>query len=164
VSDRKLVEASDIPRPELAVVPPRYSTFREKRGSSFRAASPEQREAVKGKLCIACGGERGILVCDPAHLTPQDGGWGGCASPLCVVPLCRICHDVFDGRISSPDRPVDLAPILSLPEWGPWRAHMAEHMDYITALQRLSGTKYAPVGETTLMGAPLQGGPEGTAA
>lgn len=159
-SSRELVEVSDKPRPELAAIPPRYSSFRPKRGSSFREASPEQRAFVEGKLCVACGGERGVLVCDPAHLTPQGGGWGGCTDWRCVVPLCRICHDIFDGRISAPNDPVDLAPILALDLWLPQRIHMSSHMDYVTALQRLSGCKYAPIGETTLMGAPLTPGPE----
>lgn len=163
-SARKLVEASDLPRPELAVVPPRYSTFREPRGSGFKPASPAQREVVKGRACANCNNERGVAGVDPAHLTPRGGGWGGCDDPLCVIPLCRICHDIFDGRVSSTTLTVDLAPVLALEEWALQRSHMSLHMDHVTALQRLSGCKYAPVGETTLMGAPLQGGPEGTAA
>lgn len=155
ISERKLVEASDIPRPELAALPPRFSTFREKRGSSFKPASKEQRAAVKDQPCVICG-SRGV---DPAHLTPRGGGWGGCDDPLCVIALCRLHHQIFDGRIPAVNDPVDLAPVLALPEFAPHRAHMATHMDYVTALQRLSGCKYAPVGETTLMGAPLQPGP-----
>lgn len=155
VSDRKLVEASSIPAPELAAIPPRNSTFREPRRSSFKEASPAQRAAVKDQPCVVCG----VLGVDPAHLTPRGGGWGGCDDPLCVIPLCRLHHGIFDGRIPAANEPVDLAPVIALPEFAPQRAHMATHLDFVTALQRLSGTKYAPVGETTLMGAPLAPGP-----
>lgn len=158
ISERKLVEASDIPRPELAALPPRFSTFREKRGSSFKPASKEQREAVEGRACANCNNERGVAGVDPAHLTPRGGGWGGCDDWRCVIPLCRVCHDIFDGRVSATNMPVDLAPILALEAWMQQRSHMSTHLDHVTALQRLSGCKYAPVGETTLMGAPLQPG------
>lgn len=155
VSDRRLVEASDMPRPELAAIPPRPGSTFKRRGSSFKPASPAQREAVAGWLCVHCNGERGVLTVDPAHLTPRGGGWGGCDSPLCVIPLCRLCHSDFDGLTTGV---VDLAPILALDDWAEHRAHMATHLDYVTALQRLSGCKYAPVNETTLMGAPLRPG------
>lgn len=66
------------------------------------AASPEQREKVARQRCVVCG-RRPV---DPAHLVPQR--LGGCASPDCVIALCRTHHRLFDsGRLA-------LAPYLGL--------------------------------------------------
>ncbi len=65
-------------------------------GSIVRAprtpASPEQRLKVSGTGCVVCG-RRPV---DPAHLVPQR--LGGCASPDCVIALCRTHHRLFDSR------------------------------------------------------------------
>ena len=84
-----------------------------KRGRGF-AASPAQREKVKGTVCIACGREAtedGALVIDPAHVWPR--GKGGCDHPDCVWGLCRLqrdgsgCHRLFD------EGKMDLLPKVS---------------------------------------------------
>jgi hypothetical protein len=64
------------------------------------AASAEQRRKVATMRCAVCG-RRPV---DPAHLVPQR--LGGCASPDCVVALCRTHHRLYDnGRLA-------LAPYL----------------------------------------------------
>lgn len=53
-------------------------------------ASPAQREKVRTESCIVCG-QPGT---DPAHLVPRS--LLGCDSALCVLPLCRTCHQAYD--------------------------------------------------------------------
>lgn len=122
----------------------RNSTMRE--GGGFAPASDAQREAVRGRACVWCGAPD----VDPAHLTSRANphGENGCDHPLCVLPLCRRCHDIFDGRTPGAE-PIDLAAVLALPEYALHRAHMAEHMTFPMALQRLTGTRWRPV-ELTL--------------
>jgi HNH endonuclease len=63
-------------------------------------ASPEQREKVARQSCVVCGRR----PADPAHLVPQR--LGGCASPDCVIPLCRTHHRLYDDDLLA------LAPFL----------------------------------------------------
>lgn len=100
-------------------------------------ASPEQREKVKDQRCANCGG----AYCDPAHLTSR--AQGGCDDAACVIALCRICHDRLDGRLPR-SRELDLAAVLALPEFSVERAHMASHLSFPAALQRLTGERWAP--------------------
>jgi hypothetical protein len=82
-----------------------------KRTKGF-AASPTQRDKVKGLVCLGCGkeaSEDGSLVIDPAHLWPR--GKGGCDKADCVIPLCRFvydgsgCHQLLDeGKLDLLDR------------------------------------------------------------
>lgn len=98
-----------------------------KRTNGF-AASPEQREKVKGRVCLNCAGGP---PCDPAHLTSR--GAGGCTHPDCVVPLCRVCHREFDeGRL-------DLESVIALPDHAVERAHMALHGSFALCIKRLRG-------------------------
>lgn len=109
----------------------RSSATSMKRGP-ISPASPEQREAVRGRVCVNCGS----AGCDPAHLTSR--AQGGCDDALCVIALCRVCHPGFDeGR-------VDLSPVLALREFAAERSHMAGHMPLIQCLQRLSGVRWGP--------------------
>jgi hypothetical protein len=86
-----------------------------KRGKGF-AASPSQRAKVRGRSCAYCAAEH--VSIDPAHLYPRS--LGGCDDPLCVLALCRRCHNFYDsGRL-------DLLPTVKasfLPEY----AHAVEH-------------------------------------
>jgi hypothetical protein len=91
------------------------------------AASDQQRAAVAGRPCIACGRTRRI---DPADLIPRS--LGGCDDPLCVVPACRVCHRAYDqGQL-------DLLPHLE-PAWRAQVAHAVGHVGLIGALRRISG-------------------------
>jgi len=95
--------------------------------TSSLAASDQQRAAVAGRPCVACGTTRRI---DPAHLIPRS--LGGCDDPLCVVPACRVCHRAYDqGRL-------DLLPHLE-PAWRAQLAHAVGHVGLIGALRRISG-------------------------
>lgn len=96
-----------------------------KRGSF--AASKEQREKVQGRTCLECGTQ----PCDPAHLTARSQG--GCGDPLCVVPLCRECHTLFDNGM------LDLEPVLALRHLAPERSHMAGHLTFEQCRRRLRG-------------------------
>lgn len=76
--------------------PARRSTLKPGRGF---AASPVQREKVKGMACVGCGAmQNEWTIIDPMHLCAR--GMGGCDDPLCVVPGCRTatggCHPAFD--------------------------------------------------------------------
>jgi HNH endonuclease len=91
------------------------------------AASERQRAAVARRRCIVCAAETRI---DPAHLIPRS--LGGCADPLCVVPLCRRCHRAYDrGEL-------DLLPYLE-PAWRAQLAHAVGHVGLVGALRRISG-------------------------
>lgn len=100
-------------------------------------ASLKQREKVKDQPCANCGG----VHCDPAHLTSR--AQGGCDDPACVIALCRICHDRLDGRLPHSSE-LDLAAVLALPQFAVERAHMASHLSFPAALQRLTGERWAP--------------------
>jgi hypothetical protein len=77
-----------------------------KRGAGF-SASKAQQEKVRGLPCVACDADpyEGATI-DPAHLWPRR--MGGCEDPLCVVPLCRRCHELFEvGALDLLSRLVD---------------------------------------------------------
>jgi hypothetical protein len=96
------------------------------------AASDSQRAAIAGRPCIVCGARHGI---DPAHLIPRS--LGGCADPLCVVALCRLCHRAYDeGRLN-------LLAYLE-PAWRAQLAHAVGHVGLIAALRRVSGSRAEP--------------------
>lgn len=106
---------------------------------SFTPASKEQRAKVKGALCIVCGPFT-IVMDDPidaAHLCARARG--GCDDPLCVVPLCRFHHQMFD------EGKRDLLPCL-VPRFVPELQHALDHYhgDLIALLQRLTGERYVP--------------------
>ncbi len=54
------------------------------------AASPAQREAVRGKACLVCRQQ----PVEPCHVV--DRSLGGCDHELCTIPLCRACHRSYD--------------------------------------------------------------------
>lgn len=99
---------------------------RPKRGP-VSPASPAQRDKVRDRCCANCGAGN----CDPAHLASR--AQGGCDSPDCVLPLCRLCHRDFD------DGCLDLEPVLALPEFAVERSHMAGHMSLSQCIKRLRG-------------------------
>jgi hypothetical protein len=95
------------------------------------AASDAQRAAITGRPCIVCGAVRRI---DPAHLIPRS--LGGCAHPLCTVPLCRTHHRAYDrGEL-------DLLPHLE-PAWRPQLAHAVGHAGLVGALRRITANRDA---------------------
>jgi hypothetical protein len=95
------------------------------------AASPAQRRKVATLGCAVCG-RRPV---DPAHLVPQR--LGGCASPDCVIALCRTHHRLYDGGGLA------LAPYLGR-GFRRERAHALSHAG-ASALQRaLKGGGWPP--------------------
>jgi len=97
----------------------------------FAPASAAQRDAVRDRACIVCGGRTAV---DPAHLVPRS--LGGCEHPLCVVPLCRAHHRAYDrGEL-------DLVAFLE-PDHRAEAAHAVAHLGLIGALRRLSGDRGA---------------------
>lgn len=102
-------------------------------------ASPEQRDACRGALCAGCGATGPV---DPAHLVPRS--LGGCDDALCCLPLCRQCHVGLDRR-EGPQKDIDLAAVLALPEFAAHRAHMVSHRDWSfpRCLERLTGQRWA---------------------
>ncbi len=120
----------------------RGSTLR--RGKGF-AASPAQREKVRGLPCIFCGREESeYLANDPMHIWPR--GKGGCDHELCVVPGCREangegCHRLFD------EGKLDILPALIDRGYQAEMAHpIAEHgVSPTLLLERLTGQRWQPV-------------------
>lgn len=100
-------------------------------------ASPEQRSKVKGEPCVRCGFTTEGMPVDPAHLCAR--GQGGCDDPLCVVPLCRTCHQELDsGGLSILEYLVG--------RFVPELEHALGHYEgnLIGLLQRLTGDRYVP--------------------
>lgn len=56
------------------------------------AASPAQRDKVRGAACACCGG----TPVDPAHLIPRSLLTIGQDDPRAVIALCRACHRAYD--------------------------------------------------------------------
>lgn len=81
-----------------------------RRGKGF-SASKAQRRKVEGLSCVACGREEGGgWTIDPAHLWPR--GKGGCNSPDCVIPLCRLVSTGFGCHRSFDENQLELLPSL----------------------------------------------------
>lgn len=78
---------------------------------------------------------------DPAHLWPR--GKGGCDDPLCVVPLERRYHRLFD------EGKLDLLPALINGAYWPEIAHVIEahQVSPTQLLERLTGEKWIPRSE-----------------
>lgn len=98
------------------------------RRASF-AASSVQREKVRDLACVVCCHEPS----DPAHLTAR--AQGGCDDALCVLPLCRSCHEAFDHGF------LDLESVLAMRQFAPERAHMASHLTFEQCRRRLRGIR-----------------------
>jgi HNH endonuclease len=95
------------------------------------AASAEQRRKVATKRCAVCG-RRPV---DPAHLVPQR--LGGCASPDCVIALCRTHHRLYDCRRLA------LAPYLGR-GFRRERAHALAHVGATELRNALAGGGWPP--------------------
>jgi hypothetical protein len=125
--------------------PRKRSTLKQGKGFS---ASPAQRKAVRNKPCVYCaqcqgidiGDGGGVFVVDPAHLWPR--GMGGCDDALCVIPLCRAHHRLFD------EGKLDILAKLIDGGYYPEMAHaiQAHELSPLTLLERLTGTEWAPLG------------------
>jgi hypothetical protein len=112
-----------------------------KRGRGF-AASPEQETKVSNLPCVNCGVDRheGVEI-DPAHLWSRARG--GCSAALCVIPLCRRCHDAYD----DVGQHLDLLPALVTRGYQAEIVHpFLEHgVPLRELLERLTGVEWAPV-------------------
>jgi len=106
---------------------------------SFTPASDEQRDDIRKRASIMPGS--GPI--DPGHITPR--AHGGCDDPLCVVPLYRTAHLLFD------DGKLDILGAMIAnglyEEMG--HAVSVHRQDPITLLQRLTGHRWAPVNDNT---------------
>ena len=112
-----------------------------KRGKAFAASSAQQNK-VRLTLCIVCGRDSYSVPIDPAHVAARS--CGGCAEPDCVVPLCRSCHDGFDGgRLSILENLVGRYTVEIQHALGHYEG------DVIGLLQRLTNQRYEPVRERT---------------
>lgn len=89
---------------------------------------------VRVTACIVTGRTKkaGYAV-DPAHLWPR--GKGGCDDPLCVVPLWRPVHQLYD------DGKFDLLPWIV--------AHGGLHLHMAHALQHAGGDVVALINQVT---------------
>lgn len=97
------------------------------RPRAISPASPAQREKIKDRICVWCGDP----ATDPAHLCPRSRG--GCDEAACVVPMCRICHTLFD------QGEIDLESVIALRQYSVERSHMALHMSIAEMKRRLNG-------------------------
>lgn len=75
---------------------------------------------------------------DPAHL--WDRSRGGCDHPLCVVPLCRACHRLFD------DHALDILPPLLDGDFFAQMGHVIEvhEVSPLSLLERVTGVRWQP--------------------
>jgi hypothetical protein len=99
--------------------------------------TPEQKERVRDKACIACGLALG--ECHPAHLIDSGGLSIEIANDVrAVVPLCAVCHRLYD------DRQLDLSTVLE-PLWRDAVVWAVEAVGLFRALRRITGQRWAPV-------------------
>jgi hypothetical protein len=127
---------------------PRRRSAPLKPGKGF-AASKQQRQKVRGLVCVGCGreaSEDGSVVIDPAHVWPK--GKGGCDKAACVLPMCRFvfdgsgCHKLFDegkldllARLEERDTHEAYAEELAHP--------IAEHgVSLVSLVRRLTGSDW----------------------
>lgn len=92
----------------------------------FTPASPAQRERVQDRPCVVCGSSE----VEPAHLAAR--AQGGCDDSLCVIPLCRHDHRLFD------DNAMELLPHLEAAGLREEIGHAVVHLGLIGALHRLT--------------------------
>lgn len=112
-------------------------------GHRVRAISPasDAQRTLVAEIgwCIACGHDAlDYLGVDPAHIVPRSQG--GCDSPLCVIPLCRRCHDRMDGNAQPP---INLLGAL-VADWERWRGHYQHALTHelpVYVLERLAGAR-----------------------
>jgi len=102
-----------------------------KRGGGF-AASEGQRRKVAGDFCCVCW----QAPADPAHLIPRSVSPDHSGDPLRVVPLCRRCHDAYDGGR------LDLLPHLD--GFDREVAMAVECVGLVAALERITNRKWGP--------------------
>lgn len=126
--------ASKPPVPAKRNASVRKSGTRQKR-RAISPATPEQRAKVK-RACIVTGSTEHV---DPAHLWPRS--LGGCDDPLCVCPLRRDVHELYDRH------EFDLLPYLIAHGYHEEIAHAVVHArgDLVAVLAMLTGERWAPV-------------------
>lgn len=95
-------------------------------------ASPAQRSKVRLAPCLRC---ESLGPCDPAHLIDRSEGGGD--DPRAVVPLCRMCHRLYD------DGKADLLPHLE-PYYREELAYAVELVGLIRALERITNERWSP--------------------
>ena len=91
---------------------------------------PRAAQRVRDETCIVCARK----PVDPAHIVPR--GLGGCDDELCVVPLCRSHHRLYD------DGTFDLLPYLE-PHFREEQMHAVGHVGIARALVRVTNEKRA---------------------
>lgn len=103
-----------------------------KPGRGF-AASPQQRRAVAGQVCLVCGRS----PVDPAHLIPRGVTSVDQDDPLAVVPLCRRDHRAYDdGRLS-------ILEYLE-PRFREELAFAVKRVGLLSTLQRVTNERWTP--------------------
>lgn len=102
-------------------------------------ATPAQRARAKAMGCVVTGATEGV---DPAHLIPRSMTTIGQDEPLAVVGLRRDLHRAYDlGDI-------DLLPFLTH-RHDDAVAFAVERVGLITALERITNAKWAPLDTLT---------------
>ena len=93
---------------------------------SWTAAWEKVNEEARCRKCGATG-----VRLDPAHIVPR--GLGGGMEAVEIVPLCRPCHDRYDGR----GEPLDLLPVLTRDE----QVQAVKTLGLSKAYRRLTGDR-----------------------
>jgi hypothetical protein len=142
ISDKRAAKEEAGTRP-----PSRGSTLNRGRGM---AAAPAQQRKVRGLACVGCGriiepdSATGGWVIDAAHVLSRAAG--GCADPLCTIPLCRNeytqqgCHPDYDAeRLDIHGKLVDRGYFKEM-------AHVIEAhaVSPLTLVNRLTGEEHKP--------------------
>ena len=107
------------------------------RRRAISPATPAQRARAKAMGCVVTGAREGV---DPAHLIDRSLTTVGQDEPLAVVGLRRDLHRLYD------DGKLDLLPHLT-GRHDDAVAFAVGRMGLITALERITNTKWAPRGE-----------------
>ena len=111
--------------------PLKASTSRPK-PRAISPASPAQRSKVRLAPCICCDS---LGPCHPAHLI--DRSIGGDDDPRAVVPLCAMCHRLYD------DGKLDLLPHLE-PHYRDELAYAVELVGLVRAMERITNLRWTP--------------------
>ena len=107
---------------------------------SISPASPQQRQKVKGEVCVVSGCHSD--ECAPAHVIDRSLLADRDNDPLRVVPLCTRHHREYDEGTKGKRR--DLLPDLER-EAREELGHAVTIFGLLSTLQRVTGSKWQPV-------------------
>ena len=119
---------------------PLKRTTSQRRRQAVSPAGPQQRQKVKGEVCIVSGCHSD--ECAPAHVIDRSLLPDRDHEPLRVVALCSTHHRQYDEGRNG--KRLNLLPDLER-EASVELAHAVQHFGLLSTLQRVTGQKWKPV-------------------